>query len=246
MWSIWGKKNFKSSQEPNKMSVNYSLNYFNKVGKIELVRLMFAAADVQYTDNFIEKLTDKDLQLGCMPFLRVNSENCQIPCISVVSRYLAREFKLAGESSIQQAKTDAIAQSVMLLIDSYYRNVMDEENFDVKKINLKNYLENDCVNAGLLIEKLVEQYCENSRSEGRVICKGQCVGASLTYADLFVYEMVSKYFPQDCDELPQRFPNLYKVRETVEQIQQIQNFNKTNRNQTPRLSKDAVNDLSNE
>lgn len=38
--------------------MKYSLNYFNKVGKIELVRLIFAAANVDYEDNFIENLTD--------------------------------------------------------------------------------------------------------------------------------------------------------------------------------------------
>ena len=121
--------------------------------------------------------------MGCTPYLKVNQENnAQIPCISVIARYLARELKLSGQTSIQQAKCDAIAQNVMFLIDSYYRNVRDEENFDTKKVNLKNFLDNEVVNAGLLIERLIEQYCEQNRSEGRVICKGQCVGDSLTYA----------------------------------------------------------------
>ena len=73
----------------------------------------------------------------------------------------------------------------MLLIDTYYRTVKDEEDFDVKKLNLKNFLDNEVMNAGQTIERLVEQYCENNRSEGRVICKGFCVGDSLTYAVIF-------------------------------------------------------------
>ena len=36
----------------------YSLNYFNKVGKINLIHLIFAACDVPYKENQIEKLTD--------------------------------------------------------------------------------------------------------------------------------------------------------------------------------------------
>lgn len=36
----------------------FSLNYFNKVGKIELCRLIFAAAGVDYTDSYIEKTRD--------------------------------------------------------------------------------------------------------------------------------------------------------------------------------------------
>lgn len=64
---------------------HYTLNYFNKVGKIELVRLMFAIADVPYEDNCIEKLTDTDQQLGFTPLMRVDQLG-EIPCISVICR----------------------------------------------------------------------------------------------------------------------------------------------------------------
>lgn len=45
------------------MSLNnkYILNYFNKNGKAELCRLIFAAANVEYQDNFIENLTDSGM-----------------------------------------------------------------------------------------------------------------------------------------------------------------------------------------
>jgi hypothetical protein len=64
------------------------------------------------------------------------------------------------------------------------------------------------------------------------------------FKDLFVYEMVSKYFPFDCDELPKKFPNLYKVKERVGKSKEIVEFMKENKFQTPQLSKNAVNDLS--
>ncbi len=80
----------------------YSLNYFNKVGRIELVRLIFAVAKIPYTDNFIEKLTDRDQQTGYMPYLKLVNEKCEIPCISVISRFLAREFNLAGKTNVDQ------------------------------------------------------------------------------------------------------------------------------------------------
>ena len=41
----------------NKSKV-FSLNYFNRVGKIEFCRLIFAAAGVQFEDNMIENLSD--------------------------------------------------------------------------------------------------------------------------------------------------------------------------------------------
>lgn len=39
----------------------YVLNYFNKHGKVELCRLVMAAAKIDYEDNFIENLTDSGL-----------------------------------------------------------------------------------------------------------------------------------------------------------------------------------------
>lgn len=44
--------------EEKSLNKEYLLNYFNKHGKIELCRLIFAAADKKYTDNSIENLTD--------------------------------------------------------------------------------------------------------------------------------------------------------------------------------------------
>jgi hypothetical protein len=38
--------------------------------------------------------------LGFLPFLQVNEE--KIPLISVICRFLAKEFNLAGDSNIEQ------------------------------------------------------------------------------------------------------------------------------------------------
>jgi hypothetical protein len=42
---------------------SFTLNYFNRHGKVELCRLIFAAAGVEYRDNYIENLTDSGLDL---------------------------------------------------------------------------------------------------------------------------------------------------------------------------------------
>lgn len=117
------KEILKSAMSEKKL---YSLNYFNKVGKINLIHLIFAACDVPYEENRIEKLTDSgitnimnkniidsvlillvdifiDIQQGFLPFLKVNQ--CEIPCISVISRFLAKDFGIAGESNIDQVRT---------------------------------------------------------------------------------------------------------------------------------------------
>lgn len=56
--------------------------------------------------------------------------------------------------------------------------------------------------------------------------------------------MVSKYFPNDCDDLPKKYPNLYAVQTRVQSLASIEKFNKTNKYLTPTFSKNAINDLN--
>jgi hypothetical protein len=89
-------------------SNKYVLNYFNRHGKVELCRLLFAVGNVEYQDNYIENYTDsgiaklfsffyekhkkiylklfyfQDTQMGFMPYLEVNQT--KIPLISVICR----------------------------------------------------------------------------------------------------------------------------------------------------------------
>ena len=223
----------------------YSLNYFNKIGKVELCRLLFAVADVNYEDNFIEKITDKDVQVGFMPYLNIGLLT-SVPCISTICRFLAREFNLGGQTSIKEAQCDAIAQNCMFLIDTYYRDVNDVENIDAKKINLKNYLENEVNNVAGVVEELVEKYNTSDPFQSGKQFNCYAVGEKLTYADLFIYEMVSKYFPCDSDSLPRDYPNLYRIKEQVESLPNVRKFNEENEYLTPKLSKDVINDISKE
>nr|UOU03298.1 glutathione S-transferase sigma 9 [Brachionus rubens] len=204
----------------------FVLNYFNKHGKVELSRLIFQCADVKYEDNFIENYTDSDTSLGFMPFLQVN--DVKIPLISVICRYLAKEFNLAGDDHLDQAKTDAIAQTVMLLIDTYYRNVFNIEDIDTKKINLKDYLNNDVESAADTVENLINMYSN----------KGDwCVGNKCSYADLFVYEMAKHYFPSD-PQFMERFPMIYKIRQNVEEKSNVSDYVKTKAYQKSKVERE--------
>jgi len=194
------------TQQPIQSKCNYVLNYFNKVGKVNLCKLIFAAANVNFKDNFVEDLTDSDVQFGFAPFLEV--ESVHIPLVSVICRFLAREFNLMGESSLDQARTDAIAQNCMLLIDSYYKNVYEMEDRDQKAIGLKAYLDKDVPNSAREIEKLINIYSVREDSEF-------CVGKQLTYADLFIYEMAAYYFPTD-SAFAKQFPRIFGIKKAVE------------------------------
>jgi len=210
--------------------VKYSLTDFNRYGKVELARLIFATADVDYKDNFIENLTDSDTQFSMMPYL--NIDETKIPLISVVCRYLAREFNLAGKNNIEQAQTDAISQTCMLLIDNYYNNVFNVEDMDQKKINLKAFLSDNVETTADAIETLIKMYSKTLTDAEYTYS----VGDNLTYADLFIYEMVQKYFPKEM-EFIQRFPKLYKVKATVELDKRLNSYFE----KQPKITQDYIN-----
>ena len=56
-----------------------------------------------------------------------------------------------------------------------------------------------------------------------------CVGGSLTYADLFVFEMVTNYFPKDKHhkQLFERFPRIFRIQANVEKDKLIASYIKT-------------------
>ena len=66
----------------------YSLNYFNRNGKVQLLRLIFAAANVEFDDNYVQNQTDADNELGFLPYLEV--DNVKIPFVPTIARFLAQ------------------------------------------------------------------------------------------------------------------------------------------------------------
>ena len=67
----------------------YSLKYFNRNGRVQLLRLIFAAANVEFEDNFVQNQTDADNELGFLPYLLIDN-NIKIPFVPTIARYLAQ------------------------------------------------------------------------------------------------------------------------------------------------------------
>ena len=108
-------------------------------------------------------------------------------------------------------------------------------------------MENDVINSGKNIEHLVKTYCnEEPCKKSSNACCSFAVGKKLTYADLFIYELVSKYFPEDNDELPKLLPNLYNIKQNVEKLPKIMNHIKTNKSQPKSISKNIDSCIRNE
>ncbi|KAI8521855.1 hypothetical protein Bbelb_016090 [Branchiostoma belcheri] len=90
----------------------YKLTYFNGRGTAEIVRLVFAAAGIEYEDVRIEKPEEQWPELkpktpmGQVPILEVDGTMlCQS---NSIARYVAKVAGLAGKTPLDQARVDMI------------------------------------------------------------------------------------------------------------------------------------------
>jgi prostaglandin-H2 D-isomerase / glutathione transferase len=98
--------------------VKYVLHYFSFRGRGEVARLLFHAAGVEFTDHRFE-FSDfpEEVQkapLAAFPWLEV--DNVKLPQSLAIGRYLAREFKLDGKTSIEKAQADVIVDTCQDLV----------------------------------------------------------------------------------------------------------------------------------
>ena len=79
---------------------------------------------------------------------------------------------------------------------------------------MKDFLEKDVDTTADTIENLINLYSKNGN---------WCTGDNLTYADLFVYEMVAHYFPSE-ESYIEKYPRLYKIKKNVEENSKVSNY----------------------
>ena len=92
----------------------YKLYYFNRRGRAEISRLILAAADQKYEDVRYERdewSTHKpQMPLGQIPVLEVDGVKL-VQSLSI-ARFLAKQFHLAGKDNFEQAKVDAVVDTI--------------------------------------------------------------------------------------------------------------------------------------
>jgi len=161
------------------MSTNYKLTYFNARGRAEIIRLVLTAAGVPFEDKRIE--------FSEMPALKPSLPFNQIPILEfgdvkmcqslTIARYLARKYKLAGETDLDQARADMIVDC----IEDALKPVPVFARFEkdpVKKEELKKtYIEQQLP---VFLDKLEALLVTNNGG------KGYFVGDKLTWADLYL------------------------------------------------------------
>jgi len=117
------------------MADQYKLTYFNARGAAETIRYIFALAGVDYDDVRIEKDQWPSLKpttkWGQVPFIEVNG--VQMAQSVAIGRYLARKYKLVGESSMEEFQCDEIIDAFGDL-KPHMRPIFMEQDEEKKKV----------------------------------------------------------------------------------------------------------------
>jgi glutathione S-transferase len=135
-----------------------------------------------------------------LPYLVVDS--VKLPQSLAIARLLAKRFNLAGSDDLEQAKTDAVIDTVNDLQNSYY-----EKLYYVKEGRAeaeKKYLSEDGKSHLGKVEKIISLYGSG----------GFSVGSSLKWSDLFIFDITSIIHGLD-EKFLDNYPAIKAVRATV-------------------------------
>jgi len=161
---------------------SYKLNYFNLRARGEITRLIFAAAEVPYTDNRIEfkdwPALKAQTPIGQVPYLEVDGKiiNQSI----TIARFVARETKLYPTDSLEAAQSDAIVDTVNEVLNHVGKKVNLIAGPTPEQIveRMNDFFKNDAATFMINLEKLMGIYDAKS---------GFSVGSKLSWADLALF-----------------------------------------------------------
>uniref|UniRef100_A0A914V701 glutathione transferase n=1 Tax=Plectus sambesii TaxID=2011161 RepID=A0A914V701_9BILA len=189
----------------------YTLTYFNLMGRAEPIRLIFAQARVNYKDHRIERsewpaLKEK-MPFSQLPVLEMDGK--VLAQSHAIEKFLARMFGLDGKDDWESAKID---ECVMGLEDLLQKMVpWFRETDEVKKIEIFKKLVSDEINPFL------ERYQKFLVDNG----SGYFVGTDLTYADLSLFNTL--HF-MNTKLLPGHLKNYSRLNEFVDKIAALPNI----------------------
>jgi len=196
----------------------YKLFYFNLKSRGELIRYIFAVANVQYEDVRIEfkdwAAEKPKFRFGQTPVLELEG-GVQLNQSVAIGHFLAHEHGLCGKGALEDAQCLAIVEQTKDLVDVGVHIYWREKDEEKKKEKTKDFEQ------GLLKTTLdaLEAQCSASDS-------GYLVGNGLTWADLALYsslEVIAGYIDFQRDLLT-CYPALTAHRDKVGSVDAIRAY----------------------
>ena len=140
--------------------------------------------------------------MGQLPYLTV--DGVKIPQSIAIARFAAKKANLYGSDDLEQAKTDAIIDTLTDLHSVYYKKVFNVKPED-KDANIKSFLTENAPNQLEKIEKLIKLWGSN----------GYSVGSSLKWSDLQIFIVTYELKTLDSNIIA-KYPAIDAVFKTVE------------------------------
>lgn len=189
------------------MPSTYKLTYFNLRGRAEVARLIFAATGTAYTDDRVETADWPKLKettpLGQLPLLTVDNEEKPYSQSLALTRYLARELKVAGTSATEQMQADIVVDTATEFFDKIAAKAGMVKDEDRPAVIAEFFAD-----PGAKLVANIEKAC-GLYSTG----KGFAVGAALTWADLAVFNIANAFLTEG--DLLKQSPNIEAIHAQV-------------------------------
>ncbi|XP_069142301.1 uncharacterized protein [Argopecten irradians] len=176
---------------------SYKLHYFPIRARGELIRLLFAAAGKTFTDQHITfadwPSKKPEMPTGQLPVLEIDGE--KLSQSLTIARYLSREFGLAGDNSLDQARADQVTDTISDLLGEFFKYAFEKDAAKKEEIKTKLF---DSVLPTFATN--VTKFLDMNKTKS-----GYFVGKKLTVADLAVYEGFEDFLlvdPKSLDKHP--------------------------------------------
>jgi glutathione S-transferase len=193
----------------------YKLYYFNGRGLGETSRLIFAAAGQKYEDIRYERdqwsAHKAEMPIGQMPVLEFNGT--KIPQSGSIARFLAKQFQLAGKDNFEQAKVDAVVDTITDILLAFVPTRQEQDETKKQEVTKKFFTET------------LPKYLQQLEILNKLYGDGghYFVGNNLTWADLYFYEMGQKLLELD-ESVLDSYPWLKQNRAEVEKQPKIAEY----------------------
>ncbi|CAF3158964.1 unnamed protein product [Rotaria sp. Silwood2] len=185
----------------------YKLYYFNTRGRAETARLIFAVADQKFDDIRYDQNEwqshKSEMPLGQLPVLEV--DDVKLPQSLAITRFLAKQFHLAGKDNLEQAQADAVVDTIAD-VTAKFIPIMFEPDQEKKKILEEKFLSEEMPKLLNHLEILLKTFGNGGP---------YFVGSNLTWADLHFYNASQSMLLRDPNILD-KYPSLKRNRDQVE------------------------------
>jgi len=190
----------------------YKLTYFDMKGRAEPARFLFKVANVPFEDvrvsyaNFPEM--KPTLPYGQLPILQIGDE--VLSQSMSIGRYLSRKFGYHGKTEFEAAKVDEVVDALHEYEHGYWEWFGDEKS---KPQVIEKFL-------GEATPKYMSKCSEILEKNGGEFL----VGKSLTFADIYLFNLIDYYSQMTKEDMIKGFPVLQAFCKGIGSIPEIKEW----------------------